>query len=91
MSTFFFGYILTQIIGGMLADRYGGDEVMFIAACVWSTCTLITPFVAHILMIPHTIGIGLAQTLAGMSQGQFPSHFPPSLQILKFPPEPRKD
>ena len=70
MSTFFFGYILTQIIGGMIADRYGGDEVIFLAACVWSTCTLITPFIANFLMVPHTIGIGLAQTVAGMTQGR---------------------
>ncbi|KAF9413368.1 hypothetical protein BGZ94_000761, partial [Podila epigama] len=30
LSSFFLGYILTQVLGGALADRYGGKPVLAI-------------------------------------------------------------
>ncbi|KAG0341380.1 hypothetical protein BG000_009293 [Podila horticola] len=34
LSAFFFGYIMTQILGGAMADRYGAKPVL--ATGVWS-------------------------------------------------------
>lgn len=35
-SSFFWGYLLTQIIGGVLADRIGGKTVLGIGVLWWS-------------------------------------------------------
>lgn len=33
LSAFFFGYIMTQILGGAMADRYGAKPVLAIGIC----------------------------------------------------------
>ena len=43
LSSFFVGYLLTQILGGQLADKYGGKAVLAIGVLVWSVSTLFTP------------------------------------------------
>lgn len=43
LSSFFIGYIATQIIGGRLADKHGGKAVLGIGVLVWSVATLLTP------------------------------------------------
>lgn len=43
LSSFFIGYIATQIIGGRLADRHGGKVILGIGVLVWSVATLLTP------------------------------------------------
>jgi len=48
LSCFFWGYTLTQFLGGYLADRVGGDVVLPIAACVWSMITFWTPQIAYL-------------------------------------------
>ena len=45
-SSFLWGYALTPLIGGVLADRYGGKIVLGFGIAVWSLATLVTPFVA---------------------------------------------
>ena len=43
-SSFFWGYAITQIIGGWLADKYGGKHVLLTAVAGWSFFTFIVPF-----------------------------------------------
>ncbi len=43
MSSFFAGYLLTQIAGGWLADRFGGKAVLGMGVLFWSAFTIITP------------------------------------------------
>jgi len=43
LSSFFIGYLLTQVIGGKLADRYGGKVVLGFGVLLWSLFTLVTP------------------------------------------------
>ena len=43
LSSFFVGYLLTQIVGGGLADKYGGKIVLAVGVLVWSVATLFTP------------------------------------------------
>lgn len=43
LSSFFAGYLLTQIIGGRLADRYGGKIVLGLGVLTWSLFTILTP------------------------------------------------
>jgi MFS family permease len=43
LSSFFIGYIATQIVGGRLADKHGGKAILAIGVLVWSVATLLTP------------------------------------------------
>ena len=43
LSSFFYGYLATQIFGGWLADRYGGKVVLGWGVLLWSFFTLVTP------------------------------------------------
>ena len=44
LSSFYIGYILTQIIGGMLSDKFGAKIVLGVGLIVWSLFTFITPW-----------------------------------------------
>ena len=46
LSSFFIGYMSMQIIGGLLANKYGGKKILIMAVTLWSFFTLITPIVA---------------------------------------------
>lgn len=46
LSSFFIGYMTTQVIGGVLSRRYGGRIVLGVGVVVWSTFTMATPFAA---------------------------------------------
>lgn len=67
LSSFFIGYLLTQIIGGRLADRFGGKLVLGIAVLIWSVFTFITPFAAlagFTALILARIGMGAGEGVA---------------------------
>eukprot|EP00897_Mesotaenium_endlicherianum_P009932 jgi/Mesen1/8968/ME000056S08380 len=64
-SSFLWGYLLTPIIGGALADRYGGKIVLAVGIGVWSTATLATPWAAG-----HSLGALLAvRVVMGLGEG----------------------
>ncbi|XP_065670063.1 voltage-gated purine nucleotide uniporter SLC17A9-like isoform X4 [Hydra vulgaris] len=67
MSAFFFGYILTQILSGVLSDRFGGERVLFLSATIWSISTFLIPFVKNIL--PVNVGFIALRILTGVAQG----------------------
>jgi len=67
LSSFFLGYLLTQIIGGRLADRYGGKIVLGFGVLVWSLFTMLTPPAASLglgalLLCRVAMGTGEAVT-----------------------------
>ena len=70
LSAFFFGYILTQVLGGVLADRHGGDRVLYLSACVWSASTFLLPFLDKFSFMPVTLGIIITQVVTGAAQGE---------------------
>ncbi|XP_022184753.1 putative inorganic phosphate cotransporter isoform X3 [Nilaparvata lugens] len=47
LSAFFWGYVLTQLPGGLLAERVGGKQVLGLGLLISTICTLITPLAAH--------------------------------------------
>ncbi|KAK9768539.1 hypothetical protein K7432_000750 [Basidiobolus ranarum] len=51
LSSFFYGYFCTQVLGGFLADKFGGKGVLALGAFLWSLFTLVTPWVAHNLAL----------------------------------------
>jgi ACS family sodium-dependent inorganic phosphate cotransporter len=46
LSSFFVGYLLTQIAGGWLAERFGGKVVLGVGVLFWSLFTLLAPVAA---------------------------------------------
>jgi ACS family sodium-dependent inorganic phosphate cotransporter len=66
LSAFFVGYLLTQIVGGRLADRYGGKVVLAGGVLIWSLFTLLTPpaaFLGMAALIVARIGMGLGEAV----------------------------
>ncbi|HJY81143.1 MAG TPA: ACS family MFS transporter [Candidatus Binatia bacterium] len=62
LSAFFVGYLLTQLPGGWLADRFGGKSVIGFAVAWWSLATFLTPFASVLpLMLAVRIGLGIGE------------------------------
>lgn len=67
LSSFFTGYIITQVLGGWLANRFGGKLVLGIAVLWWSLFTLLTPlgaFVSTTVLIFVRITMGMGEGVA---------------------------
>jgi MFS family permease len=67
LSSFFVGYLLTQILGGRLADKYGGKAILAIGVLVWSVATLFTPPAAAAgfgILIATRIAMGVGEGVA---------------------------
>jgi len=47
LSSFFYGYIVTQIPAGYLSGRFGGKRVMFIGMIIYGIATVVLPFAAR--------------------------------------------
>jgi ACS family sodium-dependent inorganic phosphate cotransporter len=63
LSSFFWGYIGPQMLGGWLADRFGGKHVLTIGVLLWTLGTLLTPAAAEIsfgalLAMRAVLGLG---------------------------------
>ena len=53
MGSFSYGYMMSQIVGGFLADKFGGAIVMVYCGVVWSLLTYLTPtLVRQVLYFP---------------------------------------
>jgi len=48
LGAFFYGYLISQIPAGILAERYGGKWVLMAFACVSTVSTLLTPVAARL-------------------------------------------
>uniref|UniRef100_A0A336LJN3 CSON009530 protein n=1 Tax=Culicoides sonorensis TaxID=179676 RepID=A0A336LJN3_CULSO len=77
LSSFFWGYTLTQVVGGYFSDKYGGEEVILLSAIGWS---LITFWMPNIISLSSSLGtdyaiafIVLIRIINGALQGL---HFP---------------
>ncbi|KAF0470700.1 MFS general substrate transporter [Gigaspora margarita] len=80
-SSFYFGYLTTQIIGGACTDKFGGRRVLSIAGVTWSLFTLLTPISARInlyclILCRICLGIGEGATLP-CAQSIISRWFPP--------------
>lgn len=81
LGCFFWGYTMTQFLGGYLSDRVGGHVVIPIAACFWSLLTFWTPQLAYLSTDQFfTLQIlVLSRVMIGMAQG---FHFPSISSII---------
>lgn len=65
LSAYSFGYLSTQILGGLAADKLGAKGVLIMANGLASIAMLATPFSADY----GTAGIWVATMLVGLAQG----------------------
>lgn len=72
LSSFFWGYCLTQVFGGHLSDKVGGEKVILVSALLWGLITAVIPPAAHVSAVP-LVYISLLRFLKGLFQGV---HFP---------------
>lgn len=80
LSSFFWGYTLTQVLGGYLSDKYGGQKIIFISAIGWG---VITMFMPEIIQLPGKWNYSIyfivfVRILNGAFQGV---HFPSMISI----------
>lgn len=81
-SSFLWGYTFSSILGGVLADRYGGKRVMAWGVAVWSLATLLTPWAAD-----HSTAMLLAaRALFGLAEGVALPSMNTLLSRLEFKP-----
>ena len=67
LSSFFIGYLGTQLLGGWLATRIGGRALLGFGVLWWSAFTFITPLAAELsfaALIAARIGMGLGEGVA---------------------------
>ncbi|KAI3873747.1 hypothetical protein MKX03_009832 [Papaver bracteatum] len=64
-SSFFWGYLLTQIAGGIWADTVGGKAVLAFGVVWWSIATILTPVAAQ-LGLPFLL---VARAFMGIGEG----------------------
>ncbi|XP_075152256.1 voltage-gated purine nucleotide uniporter SLC17A9-like [Haematobia irritans] len=81
LSSFFWGYTLTQVVGGYFSDRFGGQRVILFAAIGWSFITFLMPNIiwwapnAKSYAIPFIVTIRI---INGAFQGV---HFPSMISL----------
>ncbi|CAK7331290.1 unnamed protein product [Dovyalis caffra] len=71
-SSFFWGYLLTQIAGGIWADTVGGKMVLGFGVVWWSIATALTPVAAKVglpflLVVRAFMGIGEGVAMPAMN------------------------
>ncbi|CAD7695363.1 unnamed protein product [Ostreobium quekettii] len=71
-SSFFWGYLLTQIVGGIWADRFGGKKVLAFGVVWWSMATALTPLAAsaglpYLLAARACMGVGEGVAMPAMN------------------------
>ncbi|XP_041778417.1 solute carrier family 17 member 9 [Anopheles merus] len=81
LSSFFWGYTLTQVLGGYLSDKFGGQKVILLAAIGWSLITFWMPNIitSSTLFASYSIPfIVTVRIINGACQGV---HFPSMISI----------
>eukprot|EP00891_Asterochloris_glomerata_P000290 jgi/Astpho2/290/fgenesh1_pm.00010_%23_21_t len=71
-SSFFWGYLLTQVAGGVWADRFGGKRVLGFGVIWWSIATAMTPIAAKmglpvLLAARACMGVGEGVAMPAMN------------------------
>ncbi|MEE6506254.1 hypothetical protein FKM82_007607 [Ascaphus truei] len=70
LSSFFWGYCLTQVLGGHLSDKVGGEKVLLLSALTWGLITAVTPLAANVTAVPLLL-VSLLRFLMGLLQGRW--------------------
>ena len=86
LSSFAVGYFLSQIPGGLLADRWGARAVVIVGPLFWALFTGITGFVATVAaLVAERLLIGVSEGLSNTASYKLISGAS-SLSLLNFLP-----
>ncbi|XP_031780502.1 solute carrier family 17 member 9 [Nasonia vitripennis] len=81
LSSFFWGYTMTQVLGGYVSDRIGGQRIMWIAAIGWGISTFLLPDIISLFSKDDAYSIetiAFARLINGAFQGM---HFPSMISL----------
>lgn len=67
LGSFYYGYVLTHVPGGMLAERYGGKWLLGLGLLSTALCTLLTPVVVKAGGSPALIVLRIVEGLGEVS------------------------
>jgi MFS transporter, ACS family, solute carrier family 17 (sodium-dependent inorganic phosphate cotransporter), other len=86
LSAFFAGYLLFQLPGGYLANRFGGKRVLGASVLWWSVCTMLTPIAAATLPLLFTarVAIGLGEGVAFSALYEMFSRWAPRVERSRW-------
>ncbi|XP_069987233.1 sialin isoform X2 [Penaeus vannamei] len=87
LAAFFYGYFLTGIVGGRLAETYGSKVVLGTSAFIGSLLTLLTPVAArthYIALIVLRVAMGLAQGVSYPSMHAMVARWVPPSERPRF-------
>ncbi|XP_064637291.1 sialin-like isoform X3 [Lineus longissimus] len=88
LGAFFYGYCVTQILGGWLADRFGAKHVIGSGLLITAVLTLLTPTAARIdknLLIAVRVAEGCAEGLAYPAVFSILGKWLPPLEVSNEP------
>lgn len=71
LSSFFWGYTVTQVASGYISDRIGGQKIILFAALGWSTTTLFLPEIINLFdNVDYSVAtVATFRALCGAFQG----------------------
>lgn len=67
LGSFYYGYVLTHVPGGMLSERYGGKWLLGLGLLSTAICTIITPVVVKAGGASALIGLRIVEGLGEVS------------------------
>ena len=78
LSAFFWTYVMGNVVGGGMADRYGSKRVLGWSAAIWSICSALTGFAQNIThVVLARLGVGLGEASSSPTTAKiFASNFP---------------
>ncbi|XP_077080181.1 voltage-gated purine nucleotide uniporter SLC17A9 isoform X2 [Siphateles boraxobius] len=77
LGAFFWGYCFTQVLGGHVSDRIGGEKVLLLSTSSWAFITAITPLLTNIGPRP-LVTMTVTRFLLGVMQGV---HYPSLVSV----------
>ncbi|XP_056117040.1 solute carrier family 17 member 9 [Rhinichthys klamathensis goyatoka] len=77
LGAFFWGYCFTQVLGGHVSDRIGGERVLLLSTSSWAVMTAITPLLTNIGPRP-LVTMTVTRFLLGVMQGV---HYPSLVSV----------
>lgn len=66
LSSFFWGYFVTQIPGGLLSEKYGGKHILGLGIFSTAVLTIFTPIIVHMY---GSTGLIILRVLIGLGEG----------------------
>ena len=81
-SAFFYGFCATQVVGGYVADRYGGKWCLFFGFFGMAVLTALTPTMAHLhwTFILSRVLMGIAEGFQGPAIHNICAHWIPQAE-----------